>query len=128
MKTVRRKTGDLGERLAAIFLERKGFTILDRNYLKPWGEIDIVALRKGVIHFVEVKTISRESMPPEGSREMVHRPEEELTALKLRKVARTASLYMEGKRDTREYQIDAVTVILDRERRKAHCTYYPQVL
>lgn len=127
MRTSRRKTGDLGEDIACAFLVGKGFTILERNYLKPWGELDIVAERRGVVHIVEVKTISRENMAG-GSREKIIEPEEHFTALKLKKVARTASLYMDSRRDTREYQIDGVAVILDMTTRTAHCRYYAQVL
>ena len=43
--------------MAADFLERRGFTIRDRNFYTRWGELDIVAVEKTeIIHFVEVKT------------------------------------------------------------------------
>lgn len=119
MKTEKRRTGDLGETIACKFLQNKGFVIVDRNYSKPWGEIDIIAVRGKVVHFIEVKAISRE---------MGYRPEEQLTPLKLKKVARTAALYMESVRDVREFQIDAVSVIMDRAKRRARCAYYPQIL
>ncbi|HNX37557.1 MAG TPA: YraN family protein [Candidatus Cloacimonadota bacterium] len=51
-----------GERLAAEFLERNGYLILERNYRKRCGEIDIIASRDGYIIFVEVKTRSHHSM------------------------------------------------------------------
>ena len=38
-----KKTGSLGENMATMFLVKHGFEILDRNYSKKWGEIDIVA-------------------------------------------------------------------------------------
>ncbi|MBV9159572.1 MAG: YraN family protein [Candidatus Kaiserbacteria bacterium] len=59
----RRPIGDMGESIAAQYLERKGFRIIDRNYLKPWGEIDIIAEKSGIIHFVEVKM---ELINPQG--------------------------------------------------------------
>lgn len=53
--------GKLGERIAADYLESKGFAIVDRNWNMPGcGEIDIVAQKCGVLHFVEVKTRSSE--------------------------------------------------------------------
>lgn len=37
------KIGNLGENIACNFLEKKGFKIIERNYRKKWGEIDIIA-------------------------------------------------------------------------------------
>ena len=50
------RTGTRGERAAALYLLLRGYHILERNYLCPLGEIDIVALKKGVLVFVEVRT------------------------------------------------------------------------
>jgi putative endonuclease len=53
----RRALGELGERLAAGRLRRDGYAILEVNVaLRPWGEIDIVAKRDGVLALVEVRT------------------------------------------------------------------------
>jgi putative endonuclease len=49
-------TGERGERAARWYLRLRGYRILERNYLCPPGEIDIVALKKGTIVFVEVRT------------------------------------------------------------------------
>lgn len=122
--TDRRRTGNLGEDIACIFLERKGFKVTDRNFSKPWGEIDIVATRADIVHFIEVKSISVRQF----SRESDQRPEELVDERKLRKVSRTAALYMESSRDNREYQIDVVGVLLNKETRKARCRLYEQVL
>ncbi|MCR4281199.1 MAG: YraN family protein [Candidatus Kaiserbacteria bacterium] len=121
------EVGRDGEDIACQFLERKGFKILERNYRKPWGEIDIIAEKAGIVRFVEVKAVSRESLP-DISREMDYRPEEMVTSSKLKKVARTAVLYMENKRDKREYQIDVVGVIMDQATRKARCRLIEQAL
>jgi Holliday junction resolvase-like predicted endonuclease len=56
--TEKRKTGDLGEDIAAMFLVKQGFRITERNYLRKWGEIDIIAKKEGKLYFVEVKTVS----------------------------------------------------------------------
>ncbi len=124
----RKEAGRIGESVAAKFLERKGFTIVDRNYRKPWGEIDLIAERKGIVRFVEVKTLSRENMP-DISREMSgYRPEEQVHPAKLRKIARTAEMYMNGRGDSRDFQIDVVGVFLDVKNRRARCRLYEQVL
>ncbi len=117
----------IGEEVAAEYLERLGYRILERNYLRPWGEIDIVATKNDIVHFVEVKAISRENRS-DISREMSHQPEDLVDVRKLRKVARTAEMYMASKRDTREYQVDVVGVILDQQRRVAHCRLTEQAI
>ncbi len=123
----KRQTGNVGEDIACQFLEKKGYTIIERNYLKPWGEIDIIGEKNGTVRFVEVKSVSREILP-DVSREMDYRPEELVNRSKLKKLARTASLYMESKKDTREYQIDVVGVIMSKETRVARCRLFEQAL
>jgi|WetSurMetagenome_2_1015567.scaffolds.fasta_scaffold1479655_1 putative endonuclease len=49
-------TGKKGEDLAASYLKKKGYRILERNYRCPYGEMDIVARESGSIVFVEVKS------------------------------------------------------------------------
>jgi len=124
---LRKKVGRIGEGIASQFLERKGFKILERNYRKPWGEIDIIAEKNDSVRFVEVKTVSRESIP-DGSREMDYRPEEMVDSRKLKKLARTACLYMEQKGDPREFQIDVVGVIVNAATRTARCRFFEQAL
>lgn len=49
-------TGKEGEKIAADFLKKNGYRIIDKNFRCPLGEIDIVAREKSAIVFVEVKT------------------------------------------------------------------------
>jgi putative endonuclease len=49
-------TARLGEEIATKFLTKKGYQIVDRNFRKGYGEIDIVATHNNVLVFVEVKT------------------------------------------------------------------------
>jgi putative endonuclease len=55
---LRRLFGNKGERAAEKFLKRQGMRILARQYSTRWGEIDLIALEKQTIVFVEVKTRS----------------------------------------------------------------------
>lgn len=55
MKTEKRLHGDHAEALVADYLQQQGFTILERNYRKPYGEIDLIATTKELLVFVEVK-------------------------------------------------------------------------
>lgn len=52
----RRRLGQLGEKLAAEHLIRRGFEIVERNYRTRWGELDIVAFDGHTLAFCEVKT------------------------------------------------------------------------
>lgn len=102
--------GKKGERVAAEYLKKKGFTILEMNYKNPkgkqLGEIDIVTRRGKDIVFVEVKT---------RRGELGHTfPEDNLTPGKLHKLEKIAAHYlqMHRERDT-PYHFDAVTVLFD---------------
>ncbi|RJR12771.1 YraN family protein [Candidatus Parcubacteria bacterium] len=125
--TPKRSLGNLGEDIAEEFLKKKGYAIKVRNYLKPWGEIDIIAEKEGTYHFIEVKTVSRENSS-QFSREMEYRPEELVGQGKLERITRTAATYMEETKEDREYQIDVIGVILDVNRKIARCRFFEQVL
>ncbi len=49
-------TGTLGEELAANYLQQNGFELLHQNWRHVHWEVDIIASRTGVLHFIEVKT------------------------------------------------------------------------
>lgn len=120
MVTERRKRGDLGESIAVQFLTGKGYEIVTRNYLKPWGEIDIIARKDGTYRFVEVKTISRENIATTA--------EDHVHPKKLERLARTAELYMAHIPGDYDFQIDLVTVLLNHESKTARCMLYEQLL
>ena len=124
----RKETGRIGECVAAQFLENKGFRILERNYRKTWGEIDIIAEKADIVRFVEVKTLSRDFTGDAASDGSDYRPEEQVHPFKLKKIARTAEMYMNGRGDMRDFQIDVVGVYLDSATRRARCRLYEQVL
>ena len=118
-KTEKRKTGDLGEDIVCTYLKNKGYRVLDRNYLKPWGEIDIVAEKSNILSFVEVKTVSRESS--RGiSREPV-RPEENMHPAKLKRLHRAVQTYLLDHKvpESRDWQIDLACVYLDFSTKRA---------
>ncbi len=100
------KTGRIGEDIAARFLMKQGYAIVDRNFTQKCGELDIVAENKGKVHFIEVKTVSCESF---------YRPEENVSPRKLKRMARAIQIYMAQKHVSYEtnWQIDVITVILN---------------
>ena len=116
MPSPKRKIGDIGEEVAVKYLERKGFRILERNYLRKWGEIDIIAEKGQLLSFIEVKSVSRES----GSRE-TYRPEENVHPAKLKRLHRAIQTYLLDRKvpDSREWRVDVACVYLDFSTRKA---------
>src|SRR3954467_11329009 len=82
-----KEVGAIGENVAAEFLRRKGFEIVEKNYLKPWGEIDIIAVKANIVRFIEVKAVSREPGQDVTRENNDHRPEEMVHQHKLQKVA-----------------------------------------
>ena len=85
----RRGIGAQGEADARAFLIRKGAKILEANYRRPTGEIDIIARQGDVLLFVEVK---RRSSLRYG------RPAEAVDRQKQAHILRTAQLYLQEKR------------------------------
>ena len=55
MPSQKRKFGDVGELIAEKYLKERGYEIMDRNFRKTYGEIDLIAKKNGVLVFVEVK-------------------------------------------------------------------------
>lgn len=120
-----KKLGNLGEDIAARYLENKGFCIIERNYWKKFGEIDIVAQKRGSIHFIEVKTVSREIITADTSnvsRETdSYVPEDNIHPWKLKRMLRTAETYMFERSlgEEVEWQCDAIAVRIDMNRRRS---------
>lgn len=80
-----RRFGIEGENIAAHYLKRYGYNILERNFACKTGEIDIVCEKKGTLVFVEVK--SRENT-------LFGTPAEAVTPSKIRSIVRTAQAYI----------------------------------
>ena len=126
-----RKAGDIGEDIAVRFLEKKGYKIIDRNYvqrntLSPQsGEIDIIAKKGDTISFIEVKTV----FDQDGTKEAYWAPEEKVNFQKQRKIARAVESWLMKNRidlDTK-VQIDVISVIVDSERKKARIRHIPSI-
>lgn len=101
----RKKLGAFGERVAAIQLEAAGYQIVARNWRCQTGEIDLIAQKNDVLHFVEVKTRKgRQSGLPEEA--LTLRKGQQLTQLALQYIA-------EYELDDADWQIDLVAVELD---------------
>ena len=114
MPSPKRKIGDIGEEVVCKYLETKGFRVLERNYLRKWGEIDIVAEKGQLLSFIEVKSVSRE--PGKG-----YRPEENMHPAKLKRLHRVIKTYLLDRKvpEGKEWRVDVACVYLDFSTRKA---------
>jgi putative endonuclease len=98
----RRRFGNRGEDLAAVFFMSKGFRIADRNWSCRAGEIDLICEREGVTHFVEVKT--RKTLE-------YGNPEEAVTPTKLRHLRRAVESYLQSaSAPPVRYQVDVLAI------------------
>ncbi len=95
-----KQIGNDAETLATQFLEEAGFRIVERNYYaRKLGEIDIIAQKEGVLHFIEVKSSGRDFNPVWN-----------LTPKKMDRVIRSSHYYLTVNRLDVPYCIDAVLV------------------
>ncbi len=91
--------GDLAEEKGCDYLRARGLRIIDRNVYNRFGEIDIIAIRENVLHFIEVNSA-------QNYEQAVHN----LTSAKLQKLHRTIQFYLHQKRLNGDYCIDALIV------------------
>lgn len=78
--------GRAGEEAAAVFLQKKGYRILERNYSCRYGEIDLIAQKEQVLVFAEVKERSVSGRMD---------PAETVTKAKQKRIWITAQIYMQ---------------------------------
>lgn len=101
----RKNVGDIGEDFAAHLLTNSGFDVIERNYRTKAGEIDIIALKDGVIHFVEVKT---------RNGDQYGYPSESVTAVKQSRIRKSAEIYLQSRRMTwRKVSFDVYEIMTD---------------
>ena len=127
-KGKKNKIGAYGEEIARTFLAERNFALVEQNFLQKWGEIDLIMQKGRVIHFVEVKTVSfadRHTLA--ASFGDTHRPEEQFTADKYRKLSNTINTWLAKESYQGEYQLDLVTVRVIMDEKYAEVEYFPSV-
>jgi len=104
--------GKIGEEIAEDFLVSKGYSILERRFRSTrWGEVDLIALDKGVLVFVEVKT---------RTSEYYGIPSEAITGYKKAALKRTANYYCKVNKSAPEsLRMDVISVIMARDSKSA---------
>ncbi len=135
------QVGKIGEDTASRWLESKGYKIIERNYWKKWGEIDIVARRDdptkdggSILHFIEVKSVSRRAKPVGGESgdnpiETDYLAEDNVHPWKLKRLSRAIQTYLLERKINEEqvWQIDVLTLELDFATRRAKVKLLPDV-
>ena len=121
------KIGEIGEKIAENYLRRKKYRIVERNYRKKWGEIDIIVRTKDKVHFVEVKTVSYETRTHEqvGG---TWRPEENVDRRKIQKLYRTIESWMLENDYYGEWQIDVVAIRYNSETKHGTVKHIPNIV
>lgn len=114
MPSPKRRFGDAGEKIAEKYLLEKGYEIIDRNYRKPYGEIDLIAKKDKMLVFIEVKTRDRKHL-------YNFLPEQSVNRSKTRKIKKVCRVYLLEKhyRPDQEWQIDILAISIDMESKKA---------
>ncbi len=118
--TEKQKIGQIGEDSACRWLVNNGYKIVERNYLKKWGEIDIVARKGKTLHFIEVKAVSRDlSNVTHVTFDDSYRAEDNVHPWKLQRLGRTIQSYLLERdvSDETDWQFDVVTVHIDISKR-----------
>lgn len=136
--------GKIGEETACKFLMKRGYQIILRNYWKKWGEIDIIVKKDQVIHFVEVKTVSKDLISGlnkdfvscETEKRVNHetfddyRPEDNIHPWKLKRLSRVIQTYLieNDTEENNEWQFDVITVFLDIENKTAKVEHIKDII
>ena len=128
MPSEKRKFGDIGEKVAEKWLKSKGFTIVERNWWKPWGEIDIIAKKGNQTFFIEVKTVSSTNLINSSIRNISIRPEENIHPHKLKKLLRTIETYVIEKKVEGGWSVSACLVYLDLLAKKSRVEFLENIV
>lgn len=119
MPSLKRKFGDIGEKVAEHYLQRRGYTVIEKNYLKPWGEIDLVAKKYGDLIFFEVKT--------RDSKYVEHfLAESSVNRLKIKKLQKICETYLSERHYSynQNWQVDVLAIAIDKKENKARIKHF----
>lgn len=94
--------GKIGEELAAKYLSKLGYKIIETNFRIRGGEIDIIALDKNTLVYIEVKTRSSHKF---GT------PEEAVTPWKLKFLERAAKFYRNNRKNLKLPALERIDVL-----------------
>ncbi len=114
----RLQVGRLGEERAVKLLKDKGYSILERNVEDGHGEIDIIAIDKGEMVFVEVRSKTGTNFGL---------PEETVKYRKKQKLVRNAKRYVNYNNIKKPYRIDVIGVVLNNQKKPKRIKHYKNI-
>ena len=91
--------GNIAEEKALVFLQESNFRIIERNFYSRFGEIDIIATKDNILHFVEVKSALEYELAIQN-----------ITPKKLSRIIKTGDVYMKKNGLDVAFVYDAVIV------------------
>ncbi|MDD2357945.1 MAG: YraN family protein [Thiovulaceae bacterium] len=94
-----RAKGDIAESKACKYLLENGYQVVERNFYSRFGEIDIIAFKDEVLHFVEVKSAEEYELAVQN-----------ITLTKMRKLLKTGDIYLKKNGVKSAYMYDAIIV------------------
>ncbi len=112
------QVGQIGEKIAMEYLENKGYEVIQRNYKTRRAEIDIIAKKKNILVFVEVRTKTGEEF---GT------PEDTLTKAKLARVRKNAAAYIVIKNWQGLSRVDAICIVLNPDSTVKRIEHYENI-
>lgn len=118
--------GNKGEDIACTFLQGKGFIVVDRNYQRKWGELDIVCQKDKITHFFEVKSVTSDF----SANFDAHKPEDNVHGLKIKHIRRMVETYMADKKQGIEsrFQFHVLSVYMNEKTRRARVKWLKNVI
>lgn len=109
--------GKKGEEIAQDFLRSRNYKIITTNAYSRFGEIDIIAREKGIMHFCEVKTRTTVAF---GT------PEEAVNQKKIEKMKKTIQCYQQENGFT-PWQLDVIAIYLDHAQKLKKIIHYKNI-
>ena len=110
----RAETGRIGEETCVWYLQRHGYTVLDRNVHARYGEIDVIAENKEYLCFVEVKTRKVGALVS---------PVEAVDYKKQQKLVLTAQWYLQAHPTEKQPRFDVFEVLVSEDGRPKQVRY-----
>ena len=103
----KKELGKKGEEEALRFLKKRGYHLIEKNYVCKLGEMDIIAREKDTLAFIEVKTRTSTFFGP---------PQLAVTSSKQRQLSKVALYYLKEKRlEDVKARFDVVAILLGQE-------------
>lgn len=99
-----KKIGNDGEKRASEYLEKKGYSIIYRNWHDSAGELDIIAEKDGILVICEVKTL------PNATRDML---EKVLNKNKQQRILKTTKRFLQNHRQYNNRIIRFDVILID---------------